>query len=636
MQFHNPEVLFALFLLIIPVIVHLFQLRKFRKESFTNVKFLKKVTRQTRKSSRLKKLLVLTSRLLLLSCIILAFSRPYFPSENETRGPVETVIYLDNSYSMQAEGPRGNLLERSKQELLEQLPEGHEITLITNSDIYRDVSRQDIQEIGPSPLPVDYNTVFLKARSIFSETRATQKKLLLISDFKKELQLTSGMEDSLVETYILPLRPQNFNNVSIDSAYYNAQVPGTGELTVLLRYTGQDPGNIPVSLYDGNSLLGKTSVEFLDDTQEIEFPISKEEILNGRIQIEDNGLQFDNTLYFSINRTQAITVTSINGAEGDFLSRIFTEPEFQFSSMNADRIDYSILSNSKVVVLNEVDDISGALATTLLNLMEEDAAIVVIPSINPGEGTLNLIRNLGFPGSLIKQENAKLVTGISYEHPLYDGVFDDRVRNFEYPRTQISFRPAQSTGGILSFEDNTPFLLGAGRNFLFTAPLNTQNSNFTQSPLIVPTFYNIALTAYRTPKLYYNSGNLNRFDVEVNIAGDRILEMGNEGQSFIPRQQNFVNKVEITTEELPVEPGNYSIYNGEESIAAVSFNIDRSQSQMIYPEPAGNKELVIADDLNDFFTASGYRQEVDSLWKWFITFALIFLVVETLLLKYFK
>src|SRR5690606_31214452 len=98
MQFHNPEVLFALFLLIIPVIVHLFQLRKFRRESFTNVKFLRRLTTQTRKSSRIKKLLVLATRLLLLSCIIFAFARPYFPEENEIEGQVETVIFLDNSY----------------------------------------------------------------------------------------------------------------------------------------------------------------------------------------------------------------------------------------------------------------------------------------------------------------------------------------------------------------------------------------------------------------------------------------------------------------------------------------------------------------------------------------------------------
>ncbi len=78
MQFNHPEVLYALFLLIIPILIHLFQLRRFKKEAFTNVKFLRKLSEQTRKSSQLKKWLVLISRLLIFTCIILAFAQPYF------------------------------------------------------------------------------------------------------------------------------------------------------------------------------------------------------------------------------------------------------------------------------------------------------------------------------------------------------------------------------------------------------------------------------------------------------------------------------------------------------------------------------------------------------------------------------
>ena len=119
MQFYHPEVLYALALLIIPILVHLFQLRRFQKEYFTNVKFLKKISLQTRKSSRIKKWLILSTRLLALACIILAFAQPYIPSEKSDSSPIETVIYLDNSYSMQALGKKGRLLERSIQELLE-------------------------------------------------------------------------------------------------------------------------------------------------------------------------------------------------------------------------------------------------------------------------------------------------------------------------------------------------------------------------------------------------------------------------------------------------------------------------------------------------------------------------------------
>ena len=636
MQFHNPEVLFALFLLIIPVIVHFFQLRKFRREYFTNVKFLRRLTTQTRKSSRIKKLLVLTTRLLLLACIILAFSRPYFPEENEITGQAEIIVFLDNSYSMQAQGQRGSLLDRSKQELLEQLPEEHNITLITNSEVYPQVSRQEIQEIEYSAMPADLAGVLLRAGSSFSTAEQTEKKLLLLSNFKDGFDISAINSNLNVDTYVIPLTPQKQNNISIDSLFYTRLAPGDGTLTVILSYTGEDPGSVPISLYNGSILLGKTSIEFSGSTGELEFPVTAEKIEKGRLNIEDNALQFDNELYFSLNQTEPIKVTSINAADAGFLKRIYTEPEFEFSSMESNRIDYNILGNSRVVILNELQDIPGALLTSLLKLSSEDVIVVIIMPAQADKGLIELLNNLGFKGSPVIQESEKLLTGISFEHPLFNGVFEDRVRNFEYPKVQKSYRIDQTAGVILRFEDNSPFLMNAGRHYLFSAALNNENSNFTQSPLIVPTFYNIGTSALKIPQLYYQLGQNNIIDVEANIPGDRILEMGNDEQSFIPRQQSFVNRVRITTSDLPEKPGNYSVYNRDEVITSLSYNIDRSQSKMEYSDLSSLENIKVVNDLEEFFTAAGYKKEVDTLWKWFVTFALIFLVIETLLLKYFK
>ncbi len=106
MQFKNPEILYLLFLLIIPILIHLFQLQRFQKIAFTNVKLLKEIKQQTRKSSKLKKLLILLTRLLLFTSLIIAFSQPYLPGKNN-RNNHKTFIYLDNSYSMQAKGEKG-------------------------------------------------------------------------------------------------------------------------------------------------------------------------------------------------------------------------------------------------------------------------------------------------------------------------------------------------------------------------------------------------------------------------------------------------------------------------------------------------------------------------------------------------
>ena len=113
MQFKHPELLYALFLLLIPIFIHLFQLRKFQKIDFTNVAFLKKVNIQTRKSSKLKKWITLLLRLLALACIILAFAQPFTASKTALNTQKETVVYIDNSFSMQAKGANGPLLQLS-------------------------------------------------------------------------------------------------------------------------------------------------------------------------------------------------------------------------------------------------------------------------------------------------------------------------------------------------------------------------------------------------------------------------------------------------------------------------------------------------------------------------------------------
>ena len=113
MQFKHPEILYFLFLLLIPILVHLFQFRKFKKEYFTNVRFLKSISIQTRKSSQLKKWLLLACRLLLLFCLILAFAQPFFDAKDSQNRSNETYIILDNSFSMQAKGKKGELLKIS-------------------------------------------------------------------------------------------------------------------------------------------------------------------------------------------------------------------------------------------------------------------------------------------------------------------------------------------------------------------------------------------------------------------------------------------------------------------------------------------------------------------------------------------
>ena len=159
MQFKHPEILYFLFLLVIPILVHLFQLRRFKKEYFTNVKLLRQLQQQTRKSSTIKKWLLLATRLLLLAFLILAFAQPFFTAKESKSKDNELIILLDNSFSMQAKGNRGELLKRSIQDILESFPENQTFSILTTNAAFWDVDRKtiqtELQKIDYSALPFE-------------------------------------------------------------------------------------------------------------------------------------------------------------------------------------------------------------------------------------------------------------------------------------------------------------------------------------------------------------------------------------------------------------------------------------------------------------------------------------------------
>ena len=131
MQFKYPELLWALFLLLIPVFIHLFQLRRFVKTPFTNVKLLQKVVAESRKSNTLKKWLLLFTRMGLLAGIVLAFAQPFFAAKTVLKDK-ETVIYLDDSFSMEAKTENGTLLSDAAQDLIKSLPKDRESVSYTH------------------------------------------------------------------------------------------------------------------------------------------------------------------------------------------------------------------------------------------------------------------------------------------------------------------------------------------------------------------------------------------------------------------------------------------------------------------------------------------------------------------------
>ena len=441
MYFKNPEILYFLLLLIVPILVHLFQLRRFKKEYFTNVRFLKELSIQTRKSSKIKKWLLLSTRLLLLTCVIIAFAQPTFKAIEKENSTNEMYIILDNSFSMQAKGKKGELLKRAVQELLEETPENLHFSLLTNSENYWNTDiksiRNSLQKLKYSAIPFQLDNIMaqLKARK-----SAFKKDVVIITDAiglnQKQLKSSDAI-NSL--KFIIPKAEQK-NNVSIDSVFIKGASDDFYEISIELKAYGEDINAIPIALYNQNKLIAKTTVNFETKKKSILFTIPKQ-TFHGYVSIVDNGLAYDNTYYFSISKTKKINVISIGEAEkSNFLSRIYTNNEFVYNNFTIGSLDYNKLQDQDAIVLNELDEIPQALQTTLKSFVEKGGNLIVIPSASATSANMNaFLMNFGNVKFNSLENKEKLITKINFSHPLFKSVFENKVNNFQYPKTKNSF-----------------------------------------------------------------------------------------------------------------------------------------------------------------------------------------------------
>jgi len=639
MQFKHPELLYALLLLFIPIIIHLFQLRRFEKVPFTNVQFLKSITIQTRKSSQLKKGLTLLTRLLLIAAVVLAFAQPYFSKSNSINLKSETVIYLDNSFSMQAQGDKGELLKRSIQDIINAIDDINKITIFTNDNIFKDITRKTINnellDLDYSSNQLDYNAVILKGEKLFDNKASSVKNLILLSDFQQKNKPFKIPLDKSIITHLVQLQPLNNTNVSIDSVHISKHNISNIELTAVVKSQGSNLNDISISLFNDNNLIAKSSVRS-DVIAKAKFTLPANVAINGKITIENASLQFDNVLYFNINTQQKTNVLSINSADDNFLKRVFTNDEFKYNASTANQLNYNDIEEQDLIILNELDEIPLPLINTLNTFVNNGGYLLIIPSNNATLTSYNELFNSKeiLFGSLRASE--KKITTINYSHPIFKGVFDKEISNFQYPKVNSFYELQSASNAILQFEDNKPFLFQKGTVFVFASALNTTNSNFINSPLIVPTLYNIGRQSLQLPKLYYTISKDNTYDVDISLQQDDILKLKSGSLEIIPQQHTYSNKVTINTSETPNIAGIYEVRNSNKVLKRVSYNYDRIESNLNYLDLSNIEHVNLSQSIPQVFNSIKSETNVSLLWKWFTIFALVLLIIEMLILKYFK
>ncbi|MCK0159480.1 BatA domain-containing protein [Allomuricauda sp. F6463D] len=637
MQFKHPEILWALFLLVIPILIHLFQLRRFTKTPFTNVAMLQKVVSESRKSNSLKKWLLLFTRLLLLAAIIIAFAQP-FTSAVSALKEKETVIYLDDSFSMQANTNGISLLEKAVQDLLKNIDGETAFSLYTNEKTFTNVQKADIQNallsLSYSFKQLNLNEIGLKATSLFSQNKGSIKNLIVISDFQERLAASNTALDSVLTTHFVPMRPREIQNISIDSVFLEEGLNEQATLQVFLS-GGKENEVLPISLYNDDELIAKTGATFrASGDAEVEFTIPLNEVLNGKLSIIDNALGYDNQFFFNINSNKKIKVLAISESDNDYLNRLFRGNEYDFQKYPLNQLDYSNLTEQNVVILDDLGTIPTSLQNILRTFKDDGGTLIIVPSINSDISSYNTFLSTVSSTQFTEKisSNAELTT-ITFDHPLYRDVFEQRVTNFQYPSVKEHFRIRSTLPIALSMEGGDSFLTGENGLFIFTAPLALENSNFINSPLIVPTFYNMAQSSLQLPKPYQTLGSVSTVDIAVQIDTDDILKVSKENHGFIPLQQSFPNRVRLTFDQNPVVDGIYSILKNEQPLENISFNYPRTESLLKYLDIGTLENINTMESIPALFEYLETENNITAYWKWFVILALLLALLEVIIQK---
>ena len=638
MQFKYPELLWALFLLLIPIFIHLFQLRRFKKTPFTNVALLQKVVSNSRRSSTLKKWLLLFTRLLLLAALVLAFAQPFF-AEKKALKKKETVIYLDDSFSMQAKSENSTLLQQAIQELILSMPEDGTFDLFTNGQVFENVTIGDIRNellaLPHSSKQLSMDEIELKAETLFEDSNDTDKELILISDFQGRLGAIKNDSLSRAEKYFVKMMPETLGNIALDSVYIDNERPEKMELTVMISGNSENK-NIPVSLFNGDRLIAKTAVELGENNKgTLSFTLPDNEVIDGRLEISDAGLGYDNTLYFNLNKKEKINVLAIGSEDVKFLQKIFTQEEFNFRSTSINTLNYSDIESQNLLILNELKNIPVSLQTSLKSFRSNGGSLVIIPSNEVDLGSYNQLLTGVSNTTFIQQVNyERSITGIDFSSGLYQGVFEKAVDNFQYPMVKNFNRVKTTAPSILSYQDQAPFLVGSNGVYIFTASITNGNSNFKSSPLIVPTFYVMGVKSLQLPEPYALIGTSKTIDVPVELAKDDILKLTGVDFEFIPRQQSFSNKVSLNFIENPSEAGIFAISDRQRVYRNVSFNFPRTESDLSYLDLEAIDSEHRPASISNLFDGLQKARAITELWKWFVILALVFLLVEILIQKF--
>ena len=689
MSFYHPELLYGLFAIAIPIIIHLFNFKRFKKVYFTNVRFLRNVQQQSKRHSQWRHLLVLLMRILAIAFLVLAFARPYIPINKQRKQSLAATnyvsIFLDNSFSMQAESSEGNLLEEGRKkarEIVLAYNPSDNFRLLLNNKIpesnrflNRDEFLDLLDEVHIEAASIPFSKVIRRVSGFELEQSNTQQELYIISDFQKtQADVDLWKVDSNLQINLLALFSAGQDNIFIDSCWFETPVLQKSSLLKLhyriKNISQQDVEKVPVSLIINGKqkALGSMDLKaFEERNEELVFRMDTAGIYHCRIEIRDFPINYDDQFYFGFSISEQINILNIQGKEATDAVRLFYVGDslFNFVEQPENRIDYSSFSKFQVIILNGLSNYSSGLLNELEKFSKQSGSLVIIPTNGmPIEEAQKLNSKLVLDG-FVRLDTAKAnVDWMDIESAEFNNVFDIDGKNFKMPDNVdlpyfnqhwvLKSSSRSQFIDLIKYDDGVSFLRkyhrGQSNVYQFTSAFNTANSNITAHALFVPIMYNLAMQSQQLSTLYYNLGQENTIDLKSSVKTENeifTISATEADLQFIPGviHTNGLNALIVDAKSLNTA-GNYQVKYKEQELQSCAFNYSRKESYLHSWTTDELKDKIKQNQLNNINILSSNNTSLTAevkdlhrgvqLWKLFLSLAVLLLIIELFLLRFMK
>ena len=657
--------LFGLFALAIPIIIHLFNFRRHKIVYFSNTATLKTIEQENAKTKKLKYIISLIMRMLFITGLVFAFAYPYNPEQKLKTDDADNMVavYIDNSMSMHSQSSEISLIEdarASARKIVSNISPSQRFVLLTNSrqpdneyPMNQDEMLMSIDAMQTEASPMSFNNLYENLQMIMKRNGFKSASLFMYSDFQDNMMnMDDLVADSSIQLVAMPLKSDYQQNIYIDTVWLSSPILQKGlanEINVrVVNESGKDINGLPVNFeIDGKSMAFNTIDIPANGKNEVamQFVLHDSGENNATVSINDYPITFDDTYNFVLNVRPIIKIVELSAGVGDLsIKTLFSNDSlFDYQVMNPYRIDQQFLSDCQMVVVDGEANLNETMWQTIIDFANNGGSVVVFPSEVSDKSNLS--------------DDTLSISTISSHHDFFSDIFVNIPNNADLPKVykhvQIDKKRFPNTLTLISLQNGTSFFtlskIGGGNVFGFASQFGKDWTNFADNALFVPIMYKVAMLGGQMGRLSYTLGvdkDILINDLTAFSDGDVRIRNAQGSFEMIPIVEMRNNRALIELyDELP-GAGFYTVNKGDEVIETTAWNDNRKESRMKFLDREEVYKLLKDNGLN--VLAVMKADEIHSndmmemmvrrsmLWKSFVILALISLLIEILVLRFWK